>query len=199
MSRNKATVKAKRERTDHERLELFVEKVNELANTNIAKKGFNVEYTIQGGKDRSIESKLQQPDEADLKEYLVTFRQFISENEDIYLNRIFNICHQRIVNDEVKKHLAEARQIFEGMKQNNGLNIIVNNVQMTPLYITDMYINGKYFHSDIDYQTEIDNMDLVTADVVRFEFVSYVESVTRIIVYVRGTISRAFEDNLFSF
>lgn len=199
MSRNKATVKAKRERTDYERLELFVKKVDELANTNIAKKGFNIEYTMQGGKDRPAESKLQQPDETDVKEYLLTFRQFISEDEDIYLNRIFNICHRHIVNDEVKKHLAKARQIFEGMKKNNGLSITVNNVQLTSLYITDMYINGKYFHNDIDYQTEIDKMDLVTADVVRFEFLSYVESVTRIIIYVRGAISHAFEDNLFDF
>ncbi len=39
MSRNKGSVKAKRERTDREKLELFVNKVNELQNTRLVKKG----------------------------------------------------------------------------------------------------------------------------------------------------------------
>ncbi len=84
MSRNKGSVKAQRKRSDRERLELFIRKFEELQSTQLAKKGFRVQHRVRYSPG-SIESNLTQPDESDVREYLLTFRPFISENEDVFL------------------------------------------------------------------------------------------------------------------
>ncbi len=46
MSRNKGSLKAKRKRTDSEKLELFVSKVSELRNTRLAKERFHMRQGV---------------------------------------------------------------------------------------------------------------------------------------------------------
>lgn len=73
MSRNKGSVKAKPKRTDREKLDLFISKVNELQNTRLAKEGFSAEYNIQQRQEQPLEFDLKQPDEADFRDYLMTY------------------------------------------------------------------------------------------------------------------------------
>jgi hypothetical protein len=198
MSRNKGSVKAKRERTDREKLELFIRKFNELQNTRLAKTGFRFEHRVQYTPE-TVKSDLKQPDEADLRDYLMTFRQFISENEDVFLNRIFNICHQRLTSDEIKQHLAQAREAFEREKQHNGILFQMDGRQFTPLQITDLYLNSMYFHNDLESQQQLDSMAPFVADFPRSYFLNFVINVTRVILYVGNVITHAFQEGLFQF
>ena|SRR5215469_2588937 len=181
MSRNKGSVKAKRERTDREKLELFVSKVNELQDTRLIMKGFNIEQKLHGERGQPVEFELQQPDEADVKEYLLTFRHFISEGEDVFLNSIFNICHRRLTSDEMKKNIAQARQLFELVKQQNVVSFRVNGSELTPLQVADMYLNGKYFHNDLEHQQQLDNMPPLIADTRRYQFLNFVINASKIV------------------
>src|SRR5258708_39472111 len=93
MSRNKGSVKATRKRTDREKLELFISKANELQNTRLEKEGFSAQFNVQQRQGQPIEYNLTQPNEADFQGYLVTFRLFISEDEVVFLGRIFIIFY----------------------------------------------------------------------------------------------------------
>ena len=46
MGRNKPSKKTKRDRTDREKLELFVSKVNDLRQTRLSKKGFRIYHNL---------------------------------------------------------------------------------------------------------------------------------------------------------
>ncbi len=200
MSRNKGSVKAKRERTDREKLELFVNKVNELQNTRLVKKGFNIEHRMHGKQGQPLEFELKQPEEADLKDFLMTFRHFISDSEDVFLSRIFNICHRRLTSDEMKQNLAQARQAFEKVKlHNNGVSFIINGNQLTSLQVTDVFLNGRYFHNDLEYQQQLDSMLPFEADILRFHFLNFVINASQIIQYVRNVVDHAFQEGLFQF
>jgi hypothetical protein len=102
MERNKPSKKAKRDRTDREKLELFVSKVNELRQTRLAKQGFRISHNLHYQRGQALQSNLEQPEEAELKEYLLTFRHFISEDEDTYLRRILNVFHVRSTDEEYR-------------------------------------------------------------------------------------------------
>lgn len=158
MSRNKGSIKAKRKRIDSEKLELFVSKASELRNTRLAKEGFNIQHKMHGQKGQTVEYELKQPDEADLKDYLLTFRHFISEKEDVFLNHILNICHHRLTSNEIKQNLTQAYQAFKQIKLGILVSLHVDGRKFTPLQITDMYLNGKYFHNDLEYQQQLDDM-----------------------------------------
>src|SRR6266700_5632182 len=198
MSRNKGSVKAQRKRSDRERLELFIRKFEELRSTQLAKKGFRVQHRVRYSPG-SIESNLTQPDESDVREYLLTFRSFVSENEDVFLNRIFNICLRRLTSDEMKQSLTQARQSFEQAKQNNGIIFQLNGKHLTPLQITNMYLDGKYFHNDLEYQRQLDSMSPPVADFPRTYFLHFIIHTTDIIIHVYNIVGNALEAGLFQF
>jgi len=92
MSRQRAKAKASRQRGDKEKLELFLALVTELLTTDLAKKGFGYAHTLNGSKAAGVRSELEQPDENDLRSFLITFRKFISDDSDVYLQGIHDIC-----------------------------------------------------------------------------------------------------------
>lgn len=199
MSRSKRFVKTGHKRTDREKLELFISKFNELQNTKLAREGFKVEQTITSSQEKGLEFSLEQPDEADLKEFLLTFRHFISEREDAFLGRIFSICHQRLISNEIKQSLAQARQSFEEVKKHNGVHFQINGKRYSPLEVTDMYLNGRYFHSDLEYQQQLESMPPLTSELLRFYFLNFIIQASKIIHYVRNGVAHAFQEGLFQF
>ena len=197
MSRNKGAVKAQRERSDREKLELFIRKFEELRNTQLAKKGFRIQHVVRISPD-SVESDLMQPNKPDVREYLLTFRHFISEREDVFLNHIFNICHQRLTSDEMKRSLAQARRSFERAERDIGIPVQFNGRQLTPLQITNMYLDGKYFHNDLEYQQQLDSLPPI-ADFPRAYFLNFIINTSKIIDDVYNTVGTALEAGLFQF
>ena len=196
MHRKKGSIRAKRERTDREKLELFTSKVDELRNTRLGKKGvINVRHIM----DSEEGSKLEQPDEADLKDYLMTFRHFISDQEDVFLGRIFNICHRRLMNEEMKQDLAYMHQLFNRIKLHNGISLHVDGNELSPLQVTDIYLNGKYFHNDLEYQNQLDTLPSSVADMLRFHFLHFVINGSKVIFYVQNVVSLAFSEQLLQF
>lgn len=199
MSRNKPSKKAKRDRTDKEKLELFFSKVNELRETRLAVSGFSIHHNIHYERGQPIQSMLDQPEETYLKEYLMTFRHFISESEDTFLGSIFNICYKRSIDEETKGNIIQLRKIYENIKIDNSMRLYINEVRYTPLQITDIYLNGKYFHNDLEYQQLIDNLDPFIVANLRKYFLNFLIDTSKIIIITSNNIELAFKGNLFDF
>ncbi len=198
MSRNKGSLKADRKRTDREKLELFILKVNDLHSTRLAKMGFRIQHKIQY-RPESTESNLNQPDEPDIREYLLTFRPFISESEDVFLNRILNICSWQLKSDEMKQNVAHIRESLERVKQYNGILFQRNGRHITPLQATNMYLDGIYFHDDLEYQKQLVSMYSLEADFLRSYFLNFVIDTSKIIDIIQNGIYHAFQEGLFQF
>ena len=99
----------------------------------------------------------------------------------------------------MKQNLAQARQAFEKVKLHNGISLIINGVELTSLQVTDVYLNGRYFHNDLEYQQQLDSMSPLEADIVRFQFLNFVINTSKIILYVRNVVDLAFQEGLFRF
>ena len=59
MSRNRAKVKACRQRGDKEKLELFLALVTELETTDLAKKGLGYTHTLKGSRSDGLRQELE--------------------------------------------------------------------------------------------------------------------------------------------
>jgi hypothetical protein len=106
MSRQRANVKASRQRGDKEKLELFLALATELVTTDLAKKGFGYTHTLKGSRSEGLRQELEQPDENDLRSFLITFRKFISDNSDVYLQGIHDICYRRLTREDYRDDLV---------------------------------------------------------------------------------------------
>ncbi len=199
MSNSKRNVKTNFERTDREKLELFVNRIDELRETRLAKSGFKIGRKIHGELGQPVEYTLEQPDEADLKKYLMTFRHFIAQEEDIFLFRIFGICHRKLIVNEVKQDLIQKREWLKQIEQHNWMPLEMNGHKVTPLQVTDMYLNGKYFHNDLGHQQFLDSLPPFIAQELRYRFLDFVVNTSRIALHMRTAVNHAFEENLFQF
>jgi len=199
VSRNKGAVKANRKRTDREKLELFVDKVNELRDTTLMRKnGLRYHFNLKGERDKPVEFKLEEPDEGELRDYLMTFRRFVS-NEDVSLNHIINICQKRLTNVEQKQQLPTVRQLWSETRQHSGLKLVMNGKEVSAEKISDMWLNGRYFHDDLDYRELLDSLpSLIYADL-REKFLNFVIQASRIIIYMGLLVDTSLQAGSFQF
>jgi len=198
VSRNKAAVKANRERTEREKLKLFVDKVNELRDTNLLKKGFDIRQNISWRQGNAVEFSLKEPDEGEFRDYLVTFRRFVS-NEDVQLNRVFNICHRRLINNELKQQFSLLREAWSRIRRHSGLSLIMDGSEVTSEKLADIWLNGRYFHDDLEHRELLDSLPpFILADL-RFKFLNFVVEASRLIIYMGRAVDTALHDGSLQF
>lgn len=146
--------------TDRQHIELFVRRVDDLRQTRLAKQPFSIglEVNFSVGGDSSV--KLDQPDEDDLRSFLVTFRQFISPKEPVFVQRIYNLCYQIATTSELKDKFAASRARWHNALSSShfGLQLGLGEKPLSDEEIMDAWINGYYFHNDPELAGLLDSL-----------------------------------------
>lgn len=196
------TKRATRQQSDREILELFLERVDELAHTNLATSGgLSIEHHIRYDQTSGLTTELREPDENDLRAYLLTFRQFISEGEPVFIGRIYNLCARLFTDDELKRKVADARKHWALAQKYSGMKLVVNGHEYSAAEVCGWFINGQYFHSDPDYRAKIKEMERFPLDreIFRFHFLNFVVEASRHALYLSGIIRYAMREGHFAF
>lgn len=111
MTRRHISTRSQRQRDDRERLQLFVRRVDEMGQNSLAqgpiRLGAHIRFDPNG-----MEIKTEQPGEEVVRSFLLDFRQFTSNNEDIFIDSILGICERRLARDDIKLHLRAARDTY---------------------------------------------------------------------------------------
>src|SRR5205807_2297126 len=122
-----------RERTDREKLELFLRKYDDLAKTNLAQKGIRTRFGYTGNPTSGLDMSLLEPQEEELLSFLPTFRQFISDGEPVFLSLIYSICSKRLADDELKGLVAGSREIWKKAQETSGIELVINGDKISGL------------------------------------------------------------------
>ena len=183
----------------HAQLELFTARVDELRNTRLIRKGFNPGITISWRRMQGMRFQSQGPDEEDLRSFLLTFRQFISNDEPVFLNRIYNLCQRCITSEQMKGYLIKSREAWKQAHRSSGIKLIFNKRELTPEFVTDLWINGYYFHNDARKVSMLKRLLPHESMLVRNQFLNYLVDATRHVLYVGNVITVALKENLFKF
>lgn len=157
MSRKK--VKAKRERTDQERLELFLECFEEIARLEALKQGLSVNHSIKWSQTEDGHSQLDEPTDRDLRSLIGPLRKLLANDSDIQLNKIHGIVYKHMrPSDQASKYkadLAEANRRWNYDFTHGVGTVTINGVEINPQHAWNTWINGKYLHDDMDYRDEL--------------------------------------------
>ena len=188
-----------RERTDREKLELFLRKVEELAETNLAKKGFRPILGYTANQTSGLSMELIQPEEDDLRSFLLAFRQFISKEEPVFLDHIYNICSKRLVEDRLKDLVAGSREIWKKTQVVSGTKLTIHGEEISAIEGWRIWINGKYFHNDLEYQQMLTQSTPEALAFLRFNFLSFIGKACNGIHWLDGFIFKALGENKFNF
>jgi hypothetical protein len=131
MSRRGASAKKGRVRDDREKLVLFVRRVIEMNESPLALQDIRIGFWLHFGLESSY-IETEQPAEGAMKEFLLVFRHFISSKEDVDVQRIYGICQRRLIPDEAKQRLREARDEWQRMLKQQVHTLTVNGRTRTP-------------------------------------------------------------------
>lgn len=131
-----------------EQLSLFVQRVDEIRRRPLIQNEFNPGISINLDKISGLKFVLRQPNEDILRSFLLTFRQFLLNDEPINMNRIYNICDRYITSDKLRESLRHSRRKWKVEMKRGHFSLNISGENFTPEFIIDLWVNGFYFHTD---------------------------------------------------
>jgi hypothetical protein len=178
-----------------QKLEKFHETVQELKSTSLMKKGLssNMEIIVKG---LEMHFETQWPEENDLRSFLLTFRHFVADKEDVFMNHILNLCHQKLTDDKLREYLAGARHKWKKGHDTVGLDIVYQGKRQTPEQITQLWLSGTYFHKDEDKRSILKGLPYHQMMLFKHQFLSFLVGGTRIILYVDRIVEKSLNEGL---
>jgi hypothetical protein len=95
------------------------------------------------------------PDENDLRSFLVAFRMFIAPNADIRLNKVCNTCFLGLKStNDLRYIVLSRRERYERERSENPVGSSSKSTR-TGDKAALLWMNGGYFHSDLDKYEEL--------------------------------------------
>ncbi|HDZ01485.1 MAG TPA: hypothetical protein ENH52_08490 [Nitrospirae bacterium] len=168
--------------------------MDELRQTKIVKDGFNSSITIKYEAEKGLHFQSVHPDEEYFRSFLLTFRKFVSEKEPIYLYRIYNICQQYLTNEKDKEYLVKSRNIWKDTLKSSGLKLILNGREMSPEVVTDLWINGYYFHDDIEKVNALNGMLPHERMLIKNQFENFIIEAVRVVLHVGNVVTDSLKE-----
>jgi len=178
---------------------IFEGNVEELSKTNLAQKGLKTRLSYHEDPVSGLQMELVEPDEDEFRSFLLTFRQFISEEEPVFLNHMYNICSKHLTSDELKDLVAGSRKIWANAQKVSGIPLIIGGTEMPALKVWKIWIDGRYFHNDLRYQQILDQASPEVLKLLRFNFLNFVGKTSECIAWLFGFIVQTLNENMFVF
>jgi hypothetical protein len=178
-------------------LELFCQKAMDLRNSSafqIGKVRFTLE--VKTGEGGSQKLTHEGPQKESIIALVTTLRQFYQQGESINFFRICNIVYRHVNSynsSEKKEHfeyIQSAREAFNNTLNHCPIQLKINDHELTPRELIELWFNGNIFHADIEKSDKFDSlMKMPLADFAELVFKATVISLASIIVSFADFIS----------
>jgi hypothetical protein len=179
-----------------EALDMFIKRAHELQKTRLLQSKPSLNWSMQIDEHGNTSFDVEEPDEEDQRSCLLTFRQFVSDNEPIHVNRIFNLLHLHATDEELKERFAATRAALKFAEHGSGIGMVHNGTHVSATYLADLWINGTYFHNDVAKQRALDELMPFPAVMVKNRFLVYVLQASHVIIRLASMILDARERGL---
>lgn len=141
-----------------ETLRRFVDRVESLLELRIVRhRRLDASLTFHGERGKPIVFQHSQPDEDDLRSYLLAFRKFILKGEPTFVEYVLNVAEKHVVNDSIRQALRDVRREWK-RAQAGSIGLRVNSENVPAALSIDLWINGHYFHDDTTKERQLREM-----------------------------------------
>jgi hypothetical protein len=197
--------RGKRDRVSpNKRLEIFLDCVEELKARPFILKGLHdFEFRIHFQKETGeIFCEVNEEDQESFRSFLMTIRKFLLNNEPSNIDNILNTCRKFVRSEqtELKEVLEQFKIIWSYQYRKGTIQITSGNLNLTPEYVLDLWLNGKYFHNGDPQKTEQLNR-LLSRDVpsVKLQLLWSLPILTETVIRIGGLIAKAVNEDAFDF
>lgn len=181
--------------SQRERFDLYVERVSELHRLRVVRENaIGYEFNFHWNRDNGTRLRLRQPDEEDLRSFLLSFRHVVSKKEPVHVNRIHNLLWEELDSDPIREGLNEAKARWKRACRAGVIALNINGVELPSDELLDMWINGIYFHNDKRMRATLEQAGPMVGFVSRFKFLDHLITGTHYITYLGNVILHARSD-----
>jgi hypothetical protein len=178
---------------------LYVKRTEEVLETQAVQQGaFSIELSLKFSQAQGLTTMSREPNEELLRSFLLTFRQFVSEKEPVFVNAIANILWKNLRSDELRGMLEDTREQWRQACRQGPMRVIIDDEHLTPADALDLWINGKYFHSDKRKVERIDRLDPMKTLLARHVFLNHIISGMNYVMFLGQVIVVARRNGLLS-
>jgi hypothetical protein len=180
-----------------ETLRRFVHNVEQLQTRRLLRDAdLRSDLSLDWAEGGPLRVRHHEPDEEDLRSYLVDFRKFMAEREPVFLARVLSVARRHVTSDEIVAQLAAARSRWKEALKKGDFEIVVNEEQLRPETIMDLWIDGYYFHDDPEKRRKLDALAMVPTS--RWFFIDSVLTATHVILSSGHVLKVALREGLVS-
>jgi hypothetical protein len=184
-----------------EQLRLYRERANRLLENQLVKSGFDASSTIEFENTEAgpvLTVKMKEPPTELLTALLVVLRQFLNNDEPINQNRVFNTLELHLTDDSLRGELRKARKHWNEMLREDAMRLVYNEKELSPEFITDMWINDTVHSYIRDPQKAeiLQHMLPHERAIMRAKFFACVNNAIQIVNFVQYAVSRALDEDL---
>lgn len=183
------------------RLQLFIQRAKELHNRRFAISGYPFKFHIYTDKENQkiTYEIVEKPDEEDLRAFVLDLRRFISEREPVFIRRIFNDCEKYLQDEKIKQNIRDIKSAWVFLWEKGLIQMSSGGKNLPPEKVMDLWINGQYFHDDIDKKEELEQLLNEQIPCIQIQFMISLPSLARVINLTAEIVEYAMNKGLFSF
>ena len=182
-----------------EQLELFLARSTELYEARILRSGYHPSFSFGWNHIEGMKIGCTEPNEDDLRSFLTIYRKFISQDSPVFINKVFNICQRFLSSEQIKEELIEVREKWSNELRYGFMGLNIDNVDLNPEKLCDLWLNAAYFHDDADKIRELESLmpNIMSYVLVRQNFLNHLWQTTKYILYIAYLVRVSFKENLF--
>lgn len=195
---------------ENRKIEFFSATVEQLEETRLLKAAPMLEIGLRltfSGQDGTVTAARRELDEDDLRAALTIIRQFRLSEEPVFINRICNICMRALKAAEadpvsaprameLRAHLERERDRYKSRHKDSSVVLKIGGEAIGPEDAWDIWINGHYFHRDVEKVAALESLTEPERSLARYNFLAFVQDTIVYAVNLRGVLMQALDDGL---
>jgi len=132
-----------------ETLELYLARHSEILDTRLIRSGYNPSFTLNWNYLEGMKIGGSEPNQDDLRSFLTIYRKFISQESPFFINKIFNLCQQHLLSEQMKNDLVGVRSKWSNELKYGFMGLKIDGRDLSPGFLCDLWINAVYFGNNI--------------------------------------------------
>ncbi|OQX27554.1 MAG: hypothetical protein BWK80_04775, partial [Desulfobacteraceae bacterium IS3] len=97
----------------------------------------------------------------------------------------------------IKNELIEIRKLWLNEKKVGGIKLIYNDKKLSPEETTNYWINGFYFHNDMNKMSLLNNLLCHEKIILRAIFLDHLIQATKYVFAVGDILKKVLNENMF--
>jgi hypothetical protein len=184
----------RRERADDlEAVRLFLDRAARVESSTVVRHSVGTHLTVNWSVGQPWTWTTTEPTPDVLKSLLMDLRPLVVPGESINLRAIFSIGERRLQKDEHRRALREGATAWNNAHRQGAIALKVNERDLSPERVMDLWINGYYFHEEPRKRAELEALVPEAGILTRHMFMEFVYRSIECVIWTASVLRAAKE------